>query len=165
MKTKAEVWVFSAVGRSLRCGRPAHHQAGAGYNALFVRFDDTPIYTEALAKVVSIDDEESLICHESHSQIVEELCQYSLRPEVFFCDRPSRAAMPLVVGIDGVKSRENIVHGVEGEQAFPRGKYPAEACVLRDHGWACGQVARTALAEPATVEASDLILCDGKFAP
>ena len=55
METEAEFRLFSAIGGGLRRRRPTHHKACAGYNSGFVSFDDTSVYTGALAEVIRVD--------------------------------------------------------------------------------------------------------------
>src|SRR5437868_4529683 len=63
----------------------------------------------------------------SKPQVVEELCEDSLRPKVFLGDRPRRPTVTFVVRIDGLECGENLVHGVEGEQSLARWQSAAEA--------------------------------------
>ena len=41
--------------------RPAHHEAGAGVDAHFARFDDAPVYAGAQTKVVGVEDQVALV--------------------------------------------------------------------------------------------------------
>src|SRR2546426_8776772 len=65
-------------------------------------------------------------------QTSKHLSQHFFRPEVFLGDRPGGTAMPFVVGMYGIESRQNLFHGVERKQALPGVKYPPRACVLGD---------------------------------
>ncbi len=72
--------------------------------------------------------------------------------------------MSFVVGVDSVKSCQNIIHSGEGEKPSPVGK-TCRTCILSDDGTTCGEVASTPLAKPAAAETDVLVLCDGEFAP
>src|SRR5215212_5491880 len=56
MKSHAETLMLSTVGCGFGGSRPTHHQTSACHDALFMRFDDAPIYTKAKAKIVGIHD-------------------------------------------------------------------------------------------------------------
>src|SRR5438093_4657459 len=53
--TEAEFWVLSAVCGSVNSGGPAHHQACAGYDTMFMRLEDAPVHARALAEIVCVD--------------------------------------------------------------------------------------------------------------
>src|SRR5713226_8485443 len=105
----------------------------------------------------------SEVSHISHSQIHDELCQDRFRPEVLFGNGTSGAAVPVVIGTNGLKGGQDLLHGFEDEQALTGGQESAEPGILTDDWPAGSQVTGTPLAEPASVEAHVLILRNGEF--
>src|SRR5262249_1188575 len=91
--------------------------------------------------------------------------QHSFRPEVLLGDATSRTAVPVVVGLDSLESRDDILHGVERKQALAGGQDGTEPGILGDDWPAGGQVAGAAFAEPATAQTYVLVFGDGEFAP
>lgn len=81
--------------------RPAH-QAGAGPDAGFVRFEDSTVHLRALAEIIAVCDqlfEVDLL----NSQISHQFSEHGLGAKVFFRDRPSRAPVLLVIRVDRLK--------------------------------------------------------------
>ncbi len=94
--------VSSSVGSSLRCARPAHHEAGAGYDATLVRVDDATVCTRTLAEVIGVDDQLFFADHGLESQILEQLRSDFRSGEILFRDGSRGLAMPSIVAIDSL---------------------------------------------------------------
>ncbi len=128
-------------------------------------FDDAPVDTVALAEIISVDDQIVLRSHRSEPQIFEDLSQHGFRPEVLLGDATGCTAVPVVVGMDSLESRDDILHGVERKQTLSGRKDGTEPGILSDHRPAGGQVAGAAFAEPATTQTHVLVFGHGEFAP
>ena len=57
VETQAEFWMASGVICGFGGGRPTHHQAGAGHDAVLMGFDDAAVHAAALAEIISVHDE------------------------------------------------------------------------------------------------------------
>ncbi len=80
---------------------------------------------------------------------VHELGDDFFSGDVLGRDRPCRAATGLVVGLDPVHGREDIVHRLEWKQRVARRPGRAVSGVLGNDGPASGQKASTPVAKPA----------------
>ena len=57
VEAQAEFWMASGVICGFGGGRPTHHQAGAGHDAVLMGFDDAAVHAAALAEIISVHDE------------------------------------------------------------------------------------------------------------
>src|SRR5262249_33694342 len=57
VKAEAEVRVLPAVSASFGARCPPHHKAGARQDAMLISLDYSPVHSEALAKVIAIDNQ------------------------------------------------------------------------------------------------------------
>ncbi len=64
---------------------------------------------------------------------------------------PGRRSVRRIVPLDGFEALHRCLDVDIGEQATPYGDVPAKASILHYHGAPRGQIAATAIAEPATL--------------
>ena len=103
-------------------------------------------------------------CTRSTPTSAEQAAEHDVVREVLARDLLGGAAVALVVGVDRLDRRQDLVHRREREQALAGREHVAEAGVLADHRPAGGQVGGAAVAEPAGAQAHVLVLGDGELA-
>src|SRR2546422_454277 len=74
--------------------------------------------------------------------------------EVIFCELPRRAAMMLVVGVNGFERAGRLLGRRKSKHPLAIGKKRARPRVLHDHGFAAGQVADRAITHPGILKLS-----------
>src|SRR5262249_37869791 len=85
----------------------------------------------------------------SRQQALQQRPEHKVRREMFLGDLPSRDAVTVVVALQLLETGDHVVGVGEGEQPRPDGQAPPEAGVLGQYRPTAGEVARTAVAEPA----------------
>src|SRR5207247_8104564 len=72
--------------------------------------------------------------------------------EIGFRDLARGAAMPAIVGVDGLKTVDRLLKRIETKHSSSVGEERAWPGVLHHHGFAAGEVADGAIADPAGLQ-------------
>lgn len=101
VEANAKAWVLKSVGGGGNRGRPAHHQARAGDDAVLMRFRHATIDPGALAEIIGIHDEHPTrrlqrVLGRSHKPARSSMLS-STRSAAKYCSAISRAAWAWLV--------------------------------------------------------------------